>query len=129
MIISTNAGGVGINLVAATRVIILSSSWNPGADIQAIFRAYRMGQDKEVFVYRLLSDGSMEEKIYQRQIQKLGLAHLVLNDEQITRIFTEDDLKQVYTLEVRDKLYNIEDCQVENLLTRNYKLCSPPSTF
>ena len=65
------AGNLGINLTAATRVILFDSSMNPSNDAQAIFRAWRYGQTKPVFVYRLLGAGTVEEKIYARQVRQL----------------------------------------------------------
>lgn len=64
---------MGITLTGADRVIIIDPSWNPCTDAQAIDRAYRIGQSKPVTVYRLITSGTIEEKIYRRQIFKGGL--------------------------------------------------------
>lgn len=69
-LISLKAGGVGLNLTAADTVIIYDPWWNPAAEQQAIDRAHRIGQDKPVFVYRLIAEGSIEEKILQLQEKK-----------------------------------------------------------
>lgn len=62
-IISTRAGGLGINLVTANHVVLYDSDWNPQIDLQAMDRAHRIGQKKKVFVYRLVTKDSVEEQI------------------------------------------------------------------
>ncbi|PFH46505.1 hypothetical protein AMATHDRAFT_69676 [Amanita thiersii Skay4041] len=69
-LISTLAGGTGLNLTGANKVVIFDPNWNPAHDLQAMDRAFRFGQTRDVSVYRLLGAGSIEELIYARQIYK-----------------------------------------------------------
>ena len=77
-LISLKAGGTGLNLTAADTVIHYDPWWNPAVENQATDRAYRIGQDKPVFVYKLIARGTVEEKIQQLQARKAELASSVL---------------------------------------------------
>ncbi|KAL2196486.1 PHD/FYVE-zinc-finger like domain-containing protein [Corynascus similis CBS 632.67] len=78
MLLSTRAGGVGINLATADTVIILDPDWNPHQDIQALSRAHRIGQRKKVLCFQLMTVDSVEEKILQIGRKKLALDHLLI---------------------------------------------------
>ncbi|XP_047316242.1 protein CHROMATIN REMODELING 20 [Impatiens glandulifera] len=95
-LISTRAGSLGINLYAANRVVIVDGSWNPTYDLQAIYRAWRYGQTKPVFAYRLMAHGTMEEKIYKRQVTKEGLAARVVDRQQIYRTISKEEMLHLF---------------------------------
>ena len=78
-------GGLGLTITAADRIIIVDPAWNPATDSQSVDRAYRIGQQRHVIVYRLITCGSVEEKIYRNQVFKCGLAKLGMEEANPTR--------------------------------------------
>jgi len=96
-LISLKAGGVGLNLTAADTVIHYDPWWNPAVENQATDRAHRLGQDKPVFVYKLIIAGSIEEKILALQERKAELAAGILSeDRSIALKFGEDDIAALF---------------------------------
>ncbi|VDB85302.1 unnamed protein product [Peniophora sp. CBMAI 1063] len=77
-LLTTRAGGLGINLTTADIVVLYDSDWNPQADLQAMDRAHRIGQTKQVYVYRFVTEDSVEERMLERAAQKLRLDQLVI---------------------------------------------------
>lgn len=80
-LISTLAGGEGINLCGANRVVLLDTNWNPSHDCEACCRVYRFGQKKKVFIYRLISEGTMEGQVFEKQLRKEMLSRWVVDDQ------------------------------------------------
>jgi len=96
-LISLKAGGVGLNLTAADTVIHYDPWWNPAAENQATDRAHRLGQDKPVFVYKLIAAGSIEEKIVALQEEKASLADSILSEDAAGAAkFSDDDLDALF---------------------------------
>ena len=94
LLVSLKAGGVGLNLTAADTVIHLDPWWNPAVEEQATARAHRIGQDQPVFVYKLVVEGSIEERMLELQARKAALARGVLgHDTEGTVKFSEADLR------------------------------------
>ncbi|CAG8971320.1 hypothetical protein HYALB_00005938 [Hymenoscyphus albidus] len=97
-LLTTKVGGLGVNLTGANRVIIFDPDWNPSTDVQARERAWRLGQKKEVTIYRLMTAGTIEEKIYQRQIFKQFLTNKILKDPKQRQTFQMKDLYDLFSL-------------------------------
>uniref|UniRef100_A0A3Q3Q5Q0 DNA excision repair protein ERCC-6-like n=1 Tax=Monopterus albus TaxID=43700 RepID=A0A3Q3Q5Q0_MONAL len=99
-LLTTQVGGVGITLTAANRVVIYDPSWSPATDAQAVDRAYRIGQTDNVIIYRLITCGTVEEKIYRRQVFKDSLIRQNTGDKKNPfRYFSKQELKELFTLE------------------------------
>lgn len=90
-LISLKAGGVGLNLIKADYVFIIDPWWNPAAEMQAIARAHRIGQSKQVFVYRFITKESIEEKILQLQDEKLRLSKTFISESSALRTLTDKE--------------------------------------
>jgi superfamily II DNA or RNA helicase len=91
-LISLRAGGTGLNLTAADHVFLLDPWWNPAVEEQAADRAHRIGQDKPVFVHRLVAAGTVEERILELQAKKRALADAALSGTAAAASLTRDDL-------------------------------------
>ncbi|XP_052033014.1 DNA repair and recombination protein RAD54-like isoform X2 [Apodemus sylvaticus] len=98
--LSSKAGGCGLNLIGANRLVMFDPDWNPANDEQAMARVWRDGQKKICYIYRLLSAGTIEEKIFQRQSHKKALSSCVVDEEQdVERHFSLGELKELFTLD------------------------------
>jgi non-specific serine/threonine protein kinase len=95
---SLKAGGLGINLTAANYVILYDPWWNPAVEQQAMDRVYRIGQKKEVFVYKLISKGTVEEKILKLQQKKKSLIDaVVISEGASVKTITKEDLEELFS--------------------------------
>ena len=99
-LLSSKAGGCGLNLIGANRLVLFDPDWNPAADQQALARVWRDGQTKDCFVYRFIATGSIEEKIFQRQSHKQSLSTCVVDaGEDVERHFSLDSLRDLFKFE------------------------------
>nr|QDO16420.1 DNA excision repair protein ERCC-6 [Crypthecodinium cohnii]USW07849.1 DNA excision repair protein ERCC-6 [Crypthecodinium cohnii]USW07850.1 DNA excision repair protein ERCC-6 [Crypthecodinium cohnii] len=96
MLLTSNVGGVGLNLTSADRVVLVDPSWNPATDAQAVDRAFRIGQEKEVRVYRLIMSGLIEDKMFRLQVFKMGLTKTALEADQKQCYFTAREIRALF---------------------------------
>ncbi|VDD95364.1 unnamed protein product [Enterobius vermicularis] len=98
-LLSSKAGGCGLNLIGANRLVMFDPDWNPANDDQAMARVWRDGQKKHCFIYRLLATGTIEEKMFQRQTHKKALSSCVVDEEtDVARHFSKNQLKHLFEL-------------------------------
>ena len=96
-LLSSKAGGCGLNLIGANRLVLFDPDWNPAADQQALARVWRDGQKKDCFVYRFIATGTIEEKIFQRQSHKQSLSSCVVDSaEDVERHFSLESLRELF---------------------------------
>lgn len=96
-LLSLKAGGCGINLIGANRLILMDPDWNPALDQQALARVWRDGQKKDCFIYRFIGTGTIEEKIFQRQLMKMLLLLCVVDEkEDVERLFSGENLRELF---------------------------------
>ena len=109
-LLSAKAGGTGLNLIGASRLVLYDLDWNPATDLQAMARVHRDGQKRPCYIYRLLTQGALDEKIFQRQASKTGLANSIVDGKANVSGFTREELRDLFTLDEG------EDCQTHRLL-------------
>lgn len=117
-LLSAKAGGVGLNLIGANRLILFDPDWNPAVDAQAAARVWRDGQKRKVFIYRLFLTGTIEEKILQPQISKHGLQDAVTSNPESSK-FSRGELKDLFpgkltrdtVSDTHDKVCRCETCK------------------
>ncbi|KAF0895629.1 hypothetical protein E2562_013926 [Oryza meyeriana var. granulata] len=97
-LLTTQVGGLGLTLTKAARVIVVDPAWNPSTDNQSVDRAYRIGQTKDVIVYRLMTSGTIEEKIYKLQVFKGALFRTATEHKEQTRYFSKRDIQELFSL-------------------------------
>ncbi|XP_044472362.1 CHD3-type chromatin-remodeling factor PICKLE-like isoform X2 [Mangifera indica] len=128
-LLSTRAGGLGINLATADTVFIYDSDWNPHADLQAMARAHRLGQTNKVMIFRLITRGTIEERMMQMTKKKMVLEHLVVGRLKAQNINQEelDDIIRYGSKELfadendeagKSRQIHYDDSAIERLLDR-----------
>ncbi|KAI5302796.1 helicase [Ascosphaera pollenicola] len=109
-LLSAKAGGIGLNLIGASRLILFDVDWNPATDMQAMARIHRDGQKRHCRIYRFVLRGALEEKIWQRQITKVGLADSVMDHKAGVATFSREELRDLFRLD------ETVTCQTHDLL-------------
>ncbi|XP_069084009.1 DNA excision repair protein ERCC-6-like 2 isoform X2 [Pleurodeles waltl] len=122
-LVSTMAGGLGLNFVGANVVVVFDPTWNPANDLQAIDRAYRIGQSRDVKVFRLISLGTVEEIVYLRQVYKQQLHCVVVGSENAKRYFeavqgSKDHQGELFGIHNLFKLRARGSCLTRDILER-----------
>ncbi|OVA15799.1 SNF2-related [Macleaya cordata] len=131
-LLSSKAGGCGLNLIGGNRLVLFDPDWNPANDKQAAARVWRDGQKKRVYIYRFLSTGTIEEKVFQRQMSKEGLQK-VIQKEKVDNLKSQgnllstEDLRDLFTFhensrsEIHENMncFRCKACELEDKAPEN----------
>ena len=116
-LLSSKSGGMGINLVGASRLILFDNDWNPATDLQSMSRIHRDGQVKPCFIYRLFTTGCIDEKIFQRQLVKNKLSSKFLDNDSSSKsdVFDSEDLKNIFEIDTStiSNTHDLLECSCE----------------
>ncbi|KAJ3695883.1 hypothetical protein LUZ60_001260 [Juncus effusus] len=124
-LLSSKAGGCGLNLIGGNRLVLFDPDWNPANDKQAAARVWRDGQKKRVYIYRFLSTGTIEEKVYQRQMSKEGLQKVIqqgnVDSEEKGNSLSREDLRDLFTLrdDIKSEIHENIKCARCSELSNN----------
>ncbi|PVU99053.1 hypothetical protein BB560_005563 [Smittium megazygosporum] len=123
-LLSSKAGGCGLNLVGANRLVLFDPDWNPATDQQALARVWRDGQKKTCYIYRFVCTGTIEEKIFQRQSHKVSISSCVVDERDgVERHFSKDQMKELF----KSKLRGVTECETHD--TYKCKRCHNGKQF
>ena len=114
-LLTSQVGGLGLTLTAADRVIVVDPAWNPSVDSQSVDRAYRIGQKRDVVIYRLISCGTVEDKIYRKQVFKGGLSRTGTEDGEQFRYFSAAELRDMFRLDPTEAVESATQRQLHAL--------------
>ncbi|KAJ9705019.1 hypothetical protein PVL29_003185 [Vitis rotundifolia] len=116
-LLSSKAGGCGLNLIGGNRLVLFDPDWNPANDKQAAARVWRDGQKKRVYIYRFLSTGTIEEKVFQRQMSKEGLQKVIQQEQKDSlktqgNFLSTEDLRDLFSFHdtVRSEIHENMNC-------------------
>ncbi|KAJ6495564.1 SNF2 family N-terminal domain-containing protein [Mycena vitilis] len=125
-LLSSKAGGVGINLIGGSRLCLIDSDWNPSHDLQSMARCHRDGQKRPVYIYRFLTAGAIDEKIYQRQVTKLGLSNSLMGSSTSSASsksdsFSRKDLRDIFRIhpDTACNTHDLLECPCDGTGTAN----------
>ncbi|AFM98936.1 superfamily II DNA/RNA helicase [Encephalitozoon hellem ATCC 50504] len=118
-LLTTKVGGLGLNLIGASRIVIYDPDWNPSTDTQAKERAWRYGQRKDVEIYRFVCKDTIEEKVYQKQIFKDLLGKKVLSNPRLNRFFNKSCINELFSFTMTSgadevRMHESHKCELED---------------